>query len=140
MKPQTLARLDLLAADRERRILEDIRAQQATLAQVAQQRSVLASYRARLSESWQGGEQVRAGQARSAGHFVTASQAADTQIDQMEARAHQQLASALATLASTKAHRRSLEAARAKAARAQEQIITQQQERALPVRTRIAPR
>jgi hypothetical protein len=139
MKPQTLARLDLLAADRERRILEDIRAQQATLAQVAQQRSVLAAYRARLSGTWRGGEAVRADQARSAGHFVTASQAADTQIDQMEARAHQLLASALATLATTKAHRRSLEVARAKAARMQEQIITRQQERALPVRIRTAP-
>jgi flagellar biosynthesis chaperone FliJ len=90
MKPRTMERLDLLAADAERRLLDDISRHQAALGQVQAQRDVLAAYRARLAQSWKGGAAVTAGQARSAGHFVAASQAAETQIDQMEARARQQ--------------------------------------------------
>jgi flagellar biosynthesis chaperone FliJ len=134
MKARTLERLDLLAAEKERRILEDISRHQATLAQIAQQRSVLSAYRQRLSVSWRDGAPVTAGQARSAGHFVTASQAADTQIDQMEARARQQLAAAFEALASTQAHRHSLEDTQAKAARIEARSFDRQQELALPWR------
>ena len=134
MKPRTMERLDLLAADAERRLLEDIRRHQAALAQVQEQRQVLAAYRGRLAQSWKGGAAVTAGQARSAGHFVAASQAAETQIDQIEARARQQLSAALDALAKTQAHRNSLDGALQKAARAEQRSVELKQERARPWR------
>lgn len=134
MKPRTMERLDLLAADTERRLLDDVRRHQATLAQAEEQRRVLAAYRARLSESWRGGAAVSVAEARSAGHFVTASQAADVQIDQMETRARQQLAAALDALARVQVHRQSLEEALAKAAREAERDVETRQERARPWR------
>ena len=75
MKPRTLARLDLLAADAGGALLDEIRRHNAALATVAQQRGVLAAYRDRLPASWQSGAVVPAGQARRAGHFAAASQA-----------------------------------------------------------------
>lgn len=108
MKLRTIERLDLIAAEGERRLLDEITRHNATLAQVAQQRSVLASYRARLTESWRGGGVVAVGQARAAGHFISASHNADQQIDLMEAHARQLLALALDNLARAQAQRHEL--------------------------------
>jgi len=134
MKPRTMERLDLLAAYAERRLLDDISRHQAALAQVQAQRQVLAAYRSRLAQSWRGGAAVTAGQARSAGHFVAASQAAETQIDHAEARARHALAAALEALAATQARRQSLEDALQKAARATERGIETRREQAVPWR------
>jgi len=136
MKTRTMARLDLIAAETERRLLDEIRRHNATLVQIAQQRGVLAGYRGRLSESWMSGDVVTAGQARRAGHFVGASRTAETQIDLMEAQARQQLDAALQNLAKTQAHRRGLNEAQRKAALQDERAAMQQQERALPWRPR----
>lgn len=136
MKPRTLARLDLLAAERERRLLDEVRRHNASLAQIAQQRSVLAAYRERLAESWLGGAVVSAGQARRAGHFTAASRQAATQIEQMETQARQLLDAALQALAATQAHRHALHDAQRAAARQEERAAEQQQERAQPWRPR----
>jgi hypothetical protein len=134
MKPRTMERLDLLAAESERRLLDEIKRHNATLAQVAQQRGVLAAYRERLSDSWCGGQAVHAGQARRAGHFAAASRSADVQIDQMEAQARQQLEAALVKLAKTQAHRQGLSEASRKAMFQLEREAAQQRERAQPWR------
>jgi len=136
MKTRTMARLDLIAAETERRLLDEIRRHNATLVQIAQQRGVLAGYRERLSESWLSGDVVTAGQARRAGHFVAASRTADAQINLMEAQTREQLEVALQNLAKTQAHRRGLNEAQRKAALQEERAATQQQERALPWRPR----
>ena len=108
MKAATLTRLDLLAADREAKLLETIRQQNAALQQAAYQRGMLASYRERLAESWQGGGVVSAAQARRAGQFAAGALGAETQIVAAEARAKVNLEAAIADLARLKAHRRKL--------------------------------
>lgn len=108
MKAATLARLDLLAAEREAKLLETIRRQNAALQQAAYQRGMLASYRDRLAASWQGGAVVSAAQACRAGQFVAGALGAETQIVDTEVRAKDQLEVAIADLARLKAHRRKL--------------------------------
>jgi flagellar biosynthesis chaperone FliJ len=108
VKAATLARLDLLAADREAKLLETIRQQNAAMQQAAYQRDMLASYRERLAESWQGGAVVSAAQARRAGQFAAGALGAETQIVETEARAKAKLEAAVADLARLKAHRRKL--------------------------------
>lgn len=108
MKPETLARLDLLAAQRETKLLETIRRQNAALEQAAYQRGMLLSYRDRLAASWQSGVVVSAAQACRAGQFAAGALGAESQIVETEARAKEQLESAIADLARLKAHRRKL--------------------------------
>ncbi len=108
MKPETLARLDLLAAQREAKVLETISRQTATLEQAAYQRGMLTSYRDRLTASWQGGEVVSAAQARRAGQFAAGALGAESQIAATEIRAKEQLEAAIADLARLKLHRRKL--------------------------------
>lgn len=134
-----MQRLDLIAAESERRLLDEISRHNATLAQIAQQRSVLASYRTRLSESWRNGGRVSAGAARAAGHFVTASQTADTQIDLMEHRALQMLAQAMENLAQAQARRHGLGEAQKRAAREEDRENDRRAERAQPWRAASAP-
>jgi hypothetical protein len=120
MKAKTLARLELLAAERELQSLEMVRRQNAALAQSEAQRGMLASYRDRLAASWQSGAVVAAGQARRAGQFSTASHGAEAQIGQAAQRATEQLESALDGLAQAQAKRRALREAMHDAARVQE--------------------
>jgi len=134
VKPRTLARLDLIAAERERRLLDEVKRHNATLEQIAQQRGILSAYRERLSSSWRDGAPVRAGQAQSAGHFVAASRSADSQIDAMEADARRQLAAALQNLANTQAHRSGLDEAQDKAALALERATAEREALAQPWR------
>jgi N-acetylglucosamine kinase-like BadF-type ATPase len=109
MKPRTIARLDLLAATSEAQIRNDISRLTAALAQMAEQRSVLAIYGARLTKSWREGGVVLAGTAQLAGHFAVASQNARTQIGEMELQITTQLAAAWQTLAAIQERRRSLD-------------------------------
>ena len=51
MKPRILAKLDILAAAREARVQENLRRQNAILAQGEAQREILSAYRGRLAES-----------------------------------------------------------------------------------------
>lgn len=108
MKPETLARLDLLAAQREAKLLETIRRQNMALEQAAYQRGMLASYRDRLAASWQGGGVVNAAQARRAGQFAVGALGAESQIVETEIRAKEQLEVAISDLARLKSHRRKL--------------------------------
>lgn len=130
MKLRTIERLDLIAAMRQERVQEEIKRHNATLAQVAHQRSVLASYRNRLDESWRGGEVVTAGQAQRAGHFVRASYTAEVQIEQAEKQTRRQLDAALQNLAKTQAHREGLDQAHRKAETVMERLATLRQEQA----------
>ncbi len=134
MKTQTLARLDMLAAEQETKLLEAIRRHNATIAQTAHQRGVLESYRDRLAASWQTGAIVPAAQARRAGQFVTASHGAQAQIDQAAGLAAEQLEAAITNLAKLQAHRRTLAKAQREAARQAENAAEQRQERDMPWR------
>jgi len=108
MKPVTLTRLDLLAAQREAMLLEAISRHNAALQQAAYQRGMLDAYRGRLAASWQGGGVVSAEQARRAGYFTAGALGAEAQIAEAEARAREQMEATVADLARLRAHRRKL--------------------------------
>ncbi len=108
MKAATLARLDLLAAEREAALLETISQQNLALQQAAYQRGMLVSYRERLAASWQGGAVVSAAQARRAGQFAAGALGAQDQLTDTEVGTRARLDAAIADLARLKAHRRKL--------------------------------
>ncbi|HQT46410.1 MAG: hypothetical protein B7X08_01335 [Acidocella sp. 20-63-7] len=108
MKPRTLAKLDMLAAEQETQQLDAIRRASATLKQTEHQRGVLEAYRVRLAGSWQDGAVLEAGQARRAGQFIAASHSAQAQIDAAAERAQQHLEIAVANLSQTRLRRRTL--------------------------------
>lgn len=108
MKPRTLAKLDMLAAEQETQQLDAIRRASAMLKQTEHQRGVLEAYRQRLAGSWQDGAVLEAAQARRAGQFVIASHSAQAQIDAAAERAQQQLEAAIANLSQTRLRRRTL--------------------------------
>jgi hypothetical protein len=87
MKTRTLERLDLIAAEAETKLLEEIGRHNAAIGQIEYQRNVLVAYKARLTETWQNGGVVFAGQARQAETFVSASRDAARKIDAEEPRA-----------------------------------------------------
>jgi flagellar biosynthesis chaperone FliJ len=134
MTPRMLERLKYLAVERERALGREIERHQATLAQIAQQREVLASYRARLTGGWTGGRTVSAYQAQSADRFVTASHGAEAQIDQADARTRAALAAALNALAAEQARYRQLDTAQSELAARQVREAEQRAERAQPWR------
>ncbi len=117
MKPRTLERLELLAAEREAQLREAVRRHQATLKQNEVNREVLGSYRDRLATSWRDGSVVPAGQARRAGQFAEASFGAEAQIVEALELAAEQLALAMDGLADIQSHRRELREAIAQAER-----------------------
>jgi flagellar biosynthesis chaperone FliJ len=114
MKTRTLDRLDLIAAEAEQKLLEEISRHNKTLQQIDYQRRVLAEYRARLTETWRGGGVVFAGQARRAETFVTASENAAEKIDAEEPRTQKMLDLALQNLAELQQRRRGFQDARRK--------------------------
>jgi flagellar biosynthesis chaperone FliJ len=140
MTPRLMARLDLLAETGEARLLDEIKRQTATLAQVAEQQAVLENYRNRLTQSWRSGKVIDAGSAKRAGHFCSASQTAETQIEQLAAQTRKQLEVSLQNLAAAKAHRQSLATAQAKAALQSERTAENraEQPRANPILLRAA--
>jgi flagellar biosynthesis chaperone FliJ len=115
MKPRILDRLDLMAAEAEQKLLDEIVRHKTTLDQIDYQRRVLADYRARLTETWRGGGVVYAGQARRAETFAVASDDAAHRIDAEEPRARKMLEDALQNLAAVQQKRRGLQEARRKA-------------------------
>ena len=132
MRPRTMERLDLMAAESERRLLDEIRRHNATLEQIAEQRRVLAAYRERLLETWRSGVAVSAGQVQRAGSFDTASRTAESQIDLAEKRTRQQLDAALQNLAKAQAHRGGLNEMQRKAALEIERDAERRLERTQP--------
>jgi len=132
MRPRTMERLDLMAAESERRLLDEIRRHNATLEQIAEQRGVLAAYRERLLETWRSGVVVSAGQAQRAGRFVTASRTAESQVDLAEKQTRQQLDAALQNLAKAQAHRRGLNEMQCKVALEIERDAERRLERTQP--------
>ena len=119
MKPRTLARLALLAAGREAQLGEALRRHQAAMQQSAAQQALLEAYRARLAAGWQNGAVVAAAQARRAGQFSHASQAAGGQIQQAAQQAAQQFDATAARLGELMLQRRALAAIITEAAQAQ---------------------
>ena len=109
MKARTIGRLDLLAATSEAQIRNEISRLAASIAQIAQQRIVLATYGTRLNQSWREGGVVVAATAQLAGHFANASRDADTQMSAMEKQVKAQLAVAWQNLAAVQERRRSLQ-------------------------------
>lgn len=112
MKSKTIERLDLLTATREMRLLEDIARQNGVLEQAARQRAILTGYREKLAASWRGGAIIEGGSARRAAAFITASDAAESQITRMEAQASEALHTAQLGFAHAQEHRANLAAAR----------------------------
>jgi len=119
MRPSTLARLERLAQERERALLDAVRRQQAMLRQSEQQTDTLAAYRDRLAASWQSGVALPAGQARRAGAFAAASLTAQAQVSEAARQAELALASALENLGTAQARRHVLTQAIAAAGRAE---------------------
>ena len=140
MKLRTIERLDLIAATRHQKVLEEIRRHNATLESAVQQRQVLAAYRTRLRESWQNGETVTAAAAQRAGHFVRASDSAEAQILRTEQNARQMLEAAFQKLADSQAHRDGLDEAARKETLTQDRLATRRAEQALPGRNNKAGR
>ena len=134
MKPRTIARLDMLAAEQETQALEAVRRHNAALRQAEEQRGILAAYRLRLAQSWQGGDAIPAAQARRAGQFAAASHGAEGQIIQAASLAASQLESAITKLAQVKARRAALAEALRKAAQAAARATEQRAERDRPHR------
>jgi len=139
MKPRTLSRLDMLAAEQERQWLDAIRRASATLKQTEQQRGVLAAYRGRLAASWQDGAVLPAAQARRAAQFITASHGAEAQIDQTAAQAEKQLEASITGLAQIRARRHTLSGMQRKAATQAEREAERRQERDIPFHRPIRP-
>jgi len=140
MKTRTLERLDLIAAEAEIKLLEEINRLNATLSQIDYQKRVLADYRARLTETWRHGGVVAAGQARRAEIFVSASQDAAQKIDAEEPRARKMLEEALQNLASIQNRRRGLQEARRRASLIEERDAERNIERDLPWRPPAPPK
>jgi hypothetical protein len=134
MKSRTIERLELIAATRHQKVLEDVSRHNAALQAAAQQRQVLENYRTRLRESWQTGEVVIAAEALRAGHFVRASDNAEAQILRNERNARRLLETALQKLADSQAYRDGLEEAARKEALTQERLAARRAELELPAR------
>jgi hypothetical protein len=134
MKTRTIERLDMLAAETETQLLDQIRQHNETLRQIAYQRGVLGAYRDRLTETWRHGGIVQAGEARRANQFVNASATAETHVDAMERQARLALDQAMFRLAQIQERRRGLDDAQRKAVRLAERTAEQRAERAQPWR------
>jgi flagellar biosynthesis chaperone FliJ len=131
MKTRTLERLDLIAAEAEAKMLEEITRHNAALGQIEHQRRILAAYRERLTETWRSGGVIYAGQARLAEKFVSASDDASQKIDAEEPRARKALEDALQNLAAIQQRRRGLQEARRKALQQEERETERLLEREL---------
>jgi hypothetical protein len=134
MKLRTIARLDLIAATRHQKVLDEIERHNAMLVSVEQQRQVLDSYRTRLREGWQNGQTVIASEAQRASHFVRASDNAEAQILRTEQNARRMLEAALQKLADSQAYRNGLDEAARKATLVEDRLAAQRAELALPAR------
>ncbi|GLR67509.1 hypothetical protein GCM10010909_21900 [Acidocella aquatica] len=134
MKPRTLTRLDMLAAEQETQALEAVRRHSATLHQAGEQRGILAAYRARLAQTWQDGAVIPAAQAQRAGQFSAASHGAEGQIIHAASLAAAQLETAITQLGQVKVRRRALAEALRKAAQAAARETEQRAERDRPHR------
>lgn len=137
MKPRTIARLDMLAAEREAGLREAVRRHSAALVQSRQQRQMLSAYRGRLTASWQEGETLPAAQARRASQFAAGAQTAAAQIESAELLILAQLHEATAELARLKAYRRQLADTLRASARAAAEAAEQKAERDRPVSARL---
>jgi len=136
MNPRLLARLELLAADREVVLLEAVRRSQEALRQGAVHRGLLAEYRERLAGSWQHGAAVSVGQARRAGQFAQASFGAEAQVEAAARQAGQHLAAAMEGLGQVQLRRRGLRREIEKCRLAAEREAEAAEAQALPWRNR----
>jgi flagellar biosynthesis chaperone FliJ len=134
MKTRTIERLDMLAAETETQLLEQIRQHNEALRQIAYQRGVLAAYRDRLAETWRHGGVVHAGEVLRANKFVAASETAESQVDVTERQARAALDQASLRLAQIQERRRGLDEAQRKAATLAERQAELRAERAQPWR------
>ncbi|MBU6398038.1 MAG: hypothetical protein KJS74_07640 [Rhodospirillales bacterium] len=109
MKPQALAKLDLLAAAKEAALLDSLNRHNAALQRYAAQREVLAAYQTRLGHLWRGGGVVCAGDAKRAGQFSAQAEAAAQQLAETIATEQAQLSGCATALAELRARRRLLQ-------------------------------
>lgn len=101
MKPQSLTKLDLLAAAQEATLLETLGHHTKALQRYETQRTVLAEYQARLTAGWRNGAVVTAGDAARAAKFVAQAEVANEHLAQSiktEQDKQTECAVALATL------------------------------------------
>lgn len=109
MKPQTLAKLDLLATAKEATLLETLARHNQTLRQYEAQRAVLDAYQARLMAGWQGGATVTAGGATRAAKFASQAQAARVHLAQAIKTEQDKQAECAVALATLRTHRETLQ-------------------------------
>lgn len=109
MNPRLIKRLDLLAAIAETQAREDITYLAATLADLSQQRTTLATYQTRLTQSWTNGDQTETAIAQRAEIFCAAARVADTQITTREQQLQTNLDGAVQKLADIQQRRKKLE-------------------------------
>lgn len=124
MKPQALAKLELLAASKEASLLDALSRHTLNLQRYAAQRDVLAGYQTRLAAGWQTGDVVQAAEAQRAGHFTTQAQNASGQLAETIAVEEAKRNACAAALAELRAHRQALQE-RLKASLRQEAIEAQ---------------
>lgn len=101
MKPQSLAKLDLLAAAQEATLLETLDRHTKALQRFEAQRAVLVDYQARLTAGWRSGAMVTAGDAARAANFAAQAEVANQHLAQSiktEQDKQTECAVALATL------------------------------------------
>lgn len=109
MNPRLIKRLDLLAAIAESQAREDITCLTATLADLGSQRATLATYQARLTQSWTNGAQTETAIAQRAEIFCAAARIADTQITTREQQLQTNLDGAMEKLLDVQQRRKKLE-------------------------------
>lgn len=109
MTPQSLKRLDLLAAAKEAVLLEQIGKHSLAVQRHEEQLSMLEAYQTRLAAGWQSGSVVPAGEALRAGQFSAQAMAAMTQLEQVMQTDQGRLMEAALALARLRAHRRNLQ-------------------------------
>ncbi len=109
MKPQTFAKLGLLATAQEATLLDRLSRHTSALQRYEAQREVLDSYQKRLGILWRGGSVVRAGDAKRAGQFSTQAGEAMRHLIQKIAAEQETLTECADTLAQLRARQRILQ-------------------------------
>ena len=133
MKPQTLAKLDLLATAKEAVLLEALDRHDKALQHYESQRTVLALYQARLTAGWCGGNTVTAGEAARAARFATQAEAARQHLAHSMQTEQDKQAECAVALASLRTHRETLHERLKLAQRAVANQIQDRMERYNPI-------
>ena len=132
MKPQALAKLDLLAAAKEAALLDALSRHNATLRRYESQCEVLTAYQQRLGSMWRDGAVVSAGDAKRAGQFSDQAEGAAYQLAQAIRVEQAKLDECASALAELRTRRRTLQERRSNALRLEQTIAQERAAQSLP--------